>query len=364
MTSIIKSIPAADGFRMPGEFEPHEGCWMIWPERTDNWRMGAKPAEKAFVDVAKAISRFEPVTMCASSRQFANARNKLPGQIRVVEMSNNDSWMRDVGPTFVLNDQGDLRAVDWDFNAWGGLESGLYFPWDQDNLIAHKVAEIVGVDRYKAPLVLEGGSIHVDGEGTLLTTEECLLNPNRNPHLDRKAIESYLGDFLNVQKAIWLPRGIYNDETDGHIDNICCFVKPGVVLLAWTDDKDDPQHEISQVALKVLQSETDARGRKLEVHKLHLPAPILMTAEECEGVDRIEGSIPRQEGDRMAASYVNFYLANNAVIAPVFNDPADQPALERLTELFPDRKIIGIYAREILLGGGNIHCITQQQPKR
>lgn len=364
MTSIIKSIPAADGFRMPGEFEPHEGCWMIWPERTDNWRMGAKPAEKAFVDVAKAISRFEPVTMCVSSRQYANARNKLPGQIRVVEMSNNDSWMRDVGPTFVLNDQGDLRAIDWDFNAWGGLESGLYFPWDQDNLIAHKVAEIVGVDRYKAPLVLEGGSIHVDGEGTLLTTEECLLNPNRNPHLDRKAIENYLGDFLNVQKVIWLPRGIYNDETDGHIDNICCFVKPGVVLLAWTDNKDDPQHKISQEALKMLQSETDARGRKLEVHKLHLPAPILMTAEECEGVDSIEGSIPREEGDRMAASYVNFYLANNAVIAPVFNDPADQPALERLTELFPDRKIIGIYAREILLGGGNIHCITQQQPKR
>jgi agmatine deiminase len=364
MTITIKSTPAADGFRMPGEFEPHEGCWMIWPERTDNWRMGAKPAEKAFVNVAEAISRFEPVTMCVSAKQFVNARNKLPAQVRVVEMSNNDSWMRDVGPTFVVNDQGGLRTIDWDFNAWGGLDGGLYFPWDQDNLIASKVSEIAGIDRYKAPLVMEGGSIHTDGEGTLLTTEECLLNPNRNPHLDRKEIETYLGDYLNVQKVIWLPRGIYNDETDGHIDNICCFVRPGVVLLAWTDNVNDPQYEISREAFEVLTKATDAKGRKFEVHKLQLPSPVLISAEECEGVDSVEGSIPRAEGDRMAASYVNFYLANDAVIAPVFKDPADQPALEKLKELFPNREIIGIYAREILLGGGNIHCITQQQPKR
>jgi agmatine deiminase len=364
MTVTLKSTPADDGFRMPGEFEPHEGCWMIWPERTDNWRMGAKPAEKAFINVAKAISRFEPVTMCVSGRQFVNARNKLPEQIRVIEISNNDSWMRDVGPTFVINGIGELRLVDWDFNAWGGLDEGLYFPWDQDALIPQKVAEITGVDRYKAPLVMEGGSIHSDGEGTLLTTEECLLNPNRNPYLSKVEIETYLSSYLNVQKVIWLPRGCYNDETNGHIDNICCFVRPGVVLLAWTDDKDDPQHEISQEALKVLQGTTDARGRKLEVHKLHLPSPILITAEECEGVDSVEGTIPREEGDRMAASYVNFYIANGAVIAPVFNDPADQAALDKLKELFPEREIVSIYAREILLGGGNIHCITQQQPKR
>jgi len=364
MTVTLKSNPADDGFRMPGEFEPHEGCWMIWPERTDNWRMGAKPAEKAFIAVASAVSRFEPVTMCVSGRQFINARNKLPAKIKVVEMSNNDSWMRDAGPTFVTNGKGELRLVDWNFNAWGGLDEGLYFPWDQDNLIPQKIAEITGVDLYNAPLVMEGGSIHSDGEGTLLTTEECLLNPNRNPHLIKAEIEAYLSSYLNVQKVIWLPRGCYNDETNGHIDNICCFVRPGVVLLAWTDDKDDPQHEISQEALKVLQGTTDARGRKLEVHKLHLPSPILITADECEGVDSVEGTMPRKEGDRMAASYVNFYIANGAVIAPVFNDPADQAALDKLKELFPEREVVSIYAREILLGGGNIHCITQQQPKR
>ncbi len=363
MTITIKSTPAADGFRMPGEFEPHEGCWMIWPERTDNWRMGAKPAEKAFVAVAEAISRFEAVTMCVSAKQFANARNRLPERIRVVEMSNNDSWMRDVGPTFVVNGKGGLRVVDWDFNAWGGLDGGLYFPWDQDDLVARKVAELAGVDRYKAPLVMEGGSIHCDGEGTVLTTEECLLNPNRNPLLGRKEIETYLGDYLNVQKVIWLPRGIYNDETDGHIDNICCFIRPGVVLLAWTDDVNDPQYEISREALDVLAATTDAKGRKLEVHKLQLPSPALISAAECEGVDSIEGTMPREEGDRMAASYVNFYIANGAIIAPLFEDPADRPALEKLKELFPDREVIGIFAREILLGGGNIHCITQQQAK-
>jgi agmatine deiminase len=363
MTTTINSTPAADGFRMPGEFEPHEGCWMIWPERTDNWRLGAKPAEKAFINVAAAISRFEPVTMCVSAKQFDNARNRLPERIRVVEMSSNDSWMRDVGPTFVVNDKGSLRVVDWDFNAWGGLDGGLYFPWDQDDLVARKVAELAGVDRYKVPLVMEGGSIHCDGEGTVLTTEECLLNPNRNPHLGRKEIETYLGDYLNVQKVIWLPRGIYNDETDGHVDNICCFIRPGVVLLAWTDDVNDPQYEISREALDVLTATTDAKGRKLEVYKVQLPSPVLISAEECEGVDSVEGTMPREEGDRMAASYVNFYIANGAIIAPLFDDPADRPALEKLKEHFPGREVIGIYAREILLGGGNIHCITQQQPK-
>jgi agmatine deiminase len=364
MTITLRSTPAADGFRMPGEFEPHEGCWMIWPERTDNWRLGAKPAEKAFIAVAEAISRYEPVTMCVSGRKYVNARNKLPARVRVVEMSNNDSWMRDVGPTFVIDDQGGLRAVDWDFNAWGGIGDGLYFPWDQDDLIARKVIELAGVDRYKAPLVLEGGSIHTDGEGTLLTTEECLLNHNRNPNLSREAIETNLRDYLNVQKVIWLPRGIYNDETNGHVDNICCFARPGVILLAWTDDMNDPQHEISRKALDVLQNSTDARGRKFKVHKLQLPSPVVISAEECEGVDSVEGSMPREEGDRMAASYVNFYIANGAIIAPQFNDPADRPALDKLEELFPNREVIGIYAREILLGGGNIHCITQQQSKR
>ncbi len=347
---------------MPGEFEPHAGCWMLWPERPDNWRLGAKPAQRAFAEVAAAIARFEPVTMGVSREQFRNARRMLPSSVRVVEMSCNDAWMRDCGPTFVVNDRGEVRGVDWRFNAWGGLQGGLYFPWDQDDLVAQKVLEIERLDRYRAPIVLEGGSIHVDGEGTLITTEECLLNPNRNPGLSRSQIEHYLAEYLNVEQIIWLGRGVYRDETSGHVDNLCCFVRPGVVALAWCEDRSDPQYDISADAYERLMSARDARGRRLEVHRIPMPAPVYITREESEGVDIVEGTLPRREGDRLAASYINCYIANGAVIVPTFGDPHDPVALEMLQRLFPDRTIVGIPAREILLGGGNIHCITQQQP--
>ena len=344
---------------MPGEFEPHAGCWMLWPERPDNWRLGAKPAQKALVNVATAIAQFEPVTMGVSRGQFLNARHLLPDHVRVVEMSYNDSWMRDCGPTFVVNDKGLVRGIDWDFNAWGGL----YFPWDQDALVARKVLEIERIDRYKANMVLEGGSIHVDGEGTLLTTEECLLNPNRNPNLTRAEIEQVLQEYLNVEKVLWLGKGVYLDETSGHVDNLCCFVRPGVVALTWTDDTSDPQYEISLDAYERLKSATDAQGRELEVHKIHQPNPIYITEEESAGIDAVEGTLPRKPGDRMAGSYINFYIANGGVVMPTFDDPHDQAALETLHKLFPERKVVGVRAREILLGGGNIHCITQQQPE-
>ncbi|MRR29302.1 agmatine deiminase [bacterium] len=361
MTRLIESTPREDGYRMPGEFERHTGSWMLWPERPDNWRLGAKPAQKVFAQVAAAISQFEPLTMGVSAAQFTNARNLLPESVRVVEMSNNDSWIRDCGPTFVNNGE-TVRAVDWDFNAWGGLIGGLYFPWDLDDLVARKVADLEQVDRYKAPLVLEGGSIHVDGEGTLLTTEECLLNENRNPQLSKEEIEAYLKDYLNIEKIIWLGKGIYNDETNGHVDNICCFIRPGEVALSWTDDKNDPQYEISNDAYERLIHATDARGRKLEVHKIYQPGPIYITEEESGGVDAIEGTLPRQAGDRLAGSYVNFFMVNGGAIVPTFNDPHDAAALETLQKLMPERKVVGVYAREILLGGGNIHCVTQQQP--
>jgi agmatine deiminase len=361
MSFLIDSTPRKDGFRMPGEFEKHSGTWMLWPERSDNWRQGAKPAQKAFTAVAAAISQFEPVTMGVSQTQYYNARNMLPGSVRVVEMSNNDSWMRDCGPTFVIDGK-TVRAVDWDFNAWGGLLGGLYFPWDLDDLVARKVAEIERVDRYKAALVLEGGSIHADGEGTLMTTKECLLNENRNPDLSQQEIEAQLSDYLSIDKFIWLNKGVFNDETNGHVDNICCFIRPGVVALTWTDDKSDPQYEISQENYEILQSVTDAKGRKLEIHKVLQPDPILIKKEESEGVDAIEGTLPREEGDRMAASYINFYMCNGGAVVPTFGDPHDGPALEQLQKLMPERKVVGVSAREILLGGGNVHCITQQQP--
>lgn len=362
MVRKLETKPRADGFHMPAEFEPHTGTWMLWPERPDNWRLGAKPAQYAFAAVAAAIATGEPVTVAASPRQFANARAMLASHIRVVEISNDDSWIRDCGPTFVVDGKGGVRAVDWIFNAWGGLEGGLYFPWDQDDLVASKVAEIERVDRYRAPIVLEGGSIHVDGEGTLLTTEECLLNPNRNPGLSRVEIESVLADYLSIEKTIWLGPGVVDDETSGHIDNLCCFVRPGVVALTWTDDKADPQYDISQDAFERLSAATDARGRHLEIHKLHQPGPLYITEEESGGVDAVEGTQPRLAGARLAASYVNFYIANGVVVMPVFDDPHDEPARAQLAALFPRRKVIAVPAREILLGGGNIHCITQQQP--
>lgn len=363
MSLTLASTPRQDGFWMPGEFEPHAGCWLLWPERPDNWRLGAKPAQRAFAAVAAAIAQFEPVSVGVSREQFAHARQLLPPAVRVVEMSHDDAWMRDCGPTFVVNQHGVVRGVDWEFNAWGGLPGGLYFPWDQDALVARKVLEIERIDRYKAPLVMEGGSFHADGQGTLLTTEECLLNPNRNPQLTRAEIETLLQVYLGVEKILWLARGVYRDETSGHVDNLCCFVRPGVVALTWTDDRADPQYESSCSAYEQLATASDARGRPLEIQKIHQPGPIAMTKEESEGVDAWEGSFPRREGQRLAASYVNCYLANGGVVVPTFDDPHDAAALDQLRRLFPGRQVIGVPSREILLGGGNIHCITQQQPR-
>ena len=359
----LEGTPKADGFRMPGEFERHQGCYIIWPERPDNWRLGGKPAQEVFTTVANTIGKYEPITVVVSKNQYSNARNMLADYVKVVEMSNDDSWIRDCGATFVINDKGEMRGVDWVFNAWGGLVDGLYFPWDQDDKIAQKMCELEQVDSYRLEdFVLEGGSIHVDGEGTVMVTEECLLSEGRNPHMTKEQIGEKLCEYLGCEKVLWVPNGIYNDETNGHVDNMCNFVRPGVVLLAWTDDQNDPQYARSKEAYDYLTNETDAKGRKLEVHKMYTPAPILITKEESMGVDAIDGTLPRQEGDRLAASYVNYYTGNGFIALPVFNDPNDQKAIDKLKELYPDRVIEPIYAREILLGGGNIHCITQQVP--
>lgn len=358
------STPKANSFRMPGEFEPHAGCWMIWPERTDNWRMGAQPAQKAFAEVATAIARFEPVTMCASRAQYKTARAALPDHIRIIEICSNDAWMRDVGPTFVIDDQGNMRAVDWEFNAWGGLVDGLYSTWDKDDKIAQTICEIENIDWYRTDgFVLEGGAIHVDGNGTAIVTEACLLSEGRNPHLNKAQIETYLQEYLNVEKVIWLAHGIYLDETNEHVDNILHYCAPATVALAWTDDQNDPQYDFSAAAYDVLANATDAKGRSFAIHKIHIPETVLITKEESNGVVSVEGTLPRKEGDRLAASYTNFYIANGGIVFPLFGDAIyDQAAQATLQHIFPQREVVGVYAREILLGGGNIHCITQQQP--
>jgi agmatine deiminase len=355
---------------MPGEFGPHAGCWMLWPERPDNWRDGAAPAQAAFAAVAEAIAAAEPVSVGASAAQRERARAALSPAIRVVELAGDDAWMRDVGPTF-LRPRGAagtpppmeaLRGVDWRFNAWGGRHGGLYSSWERDEAVAERVLEIEGAGRYRAPIVLEGGSIHVDGEGTVLTTEECLLNPNRNPGMDRREIERVLCEHLGAERVIWLGRGVLDDETDGHVDNLACFAAPGRVLLTHTDDRSDPQGDISRDALQRLRAARDAVGRELEVLTLPSPGPLYVRAHEAAGVQQVRGTVPRRAGDRLAASYVNFYPANGRIVYPLLDERFDEQAAEVLAGCFPGRELVGVPAREILLGGGNIHCITQQVP--
>jgi agmatine deiminase len=358
----VAGTPAADGFRMPGEYGPHAGCWMAWPERGDLWRLQAGPAQEAFAAVAEAIAVSEPVTMGVSDRLFESCRAALSPSIRVVELSTDDAWMRDAGPTFVLDGRGRRRGVDWHFNAWGGLEGGLYHPWDRDERVAAKVLELEGADRYRAPLILEGGSIHCDGEGTVLTTEECLLNHNRNPELTREEIERLLLEYLGAERVVWLGRGLPEDETDGHVDNLACFVSPGRVLLSWSEDPEDPMSEVSRDAEARLRSATDARGRAFEVIRIPSPGPLYL--QEAEAMTLRPGSEVRRRlpGERLGGSYVNFYPAIDRVVYPLLDDRHDERAAEILAACFPGREVVGVPSREILLGGGNIHCITQQVP--
>jgi agmatine deiminase len=363
MFEPLASTPRADGFAMPAEWARQARCWMMWPTRADTWRAGAAPAQAAFAAVANTIAEYEPVVVGMAAPMRQRARALLGAAVDIEIIDSNDAWMRDIGPTFVRNGAGDVRAVDWMFNAWGGLDGGLYHPWDADDAVAAEVASLAKLRRYRAPLVLEGGAIHVDGEGTCLTTEQCLLNRNRNPGLTRADIEGHVRDYLGVDTVLWLGEGVYQDETDGHVDNLACFLRPGVVALTWCDDEQDPQHAISHDALRRLRGFRDARGRALEVVKLPQPRRMpIMRAEEAAGLRPVAGSHPRPAGARLAASYVNFLLVNGALILPSFGDEHDARAAAILAEQFPGRDIRPLAAREILLGGGCVHCITQQQP--
>lgn len=360
---VLDSTPRSDGYSMPAEWEPHERCYMIWPEHPDTWRLGAVPAQASFAAVAEAVAASEPVTMLASAHRWEQARAALSDAVRVVEMSSDDAWCRDTGPTFVVDRAtGGRRGVDWIFNAWGGLDGGLYAPWDDDDLVAAKVCELEGAARYRAPLVLEGGSIHVDGEGTCLTTEECLLNRNRNPSLSKEEIEGHLRSYLGVETVIWVPRGVFADETDGHIDNLACFTRPGRVLLTWTEAAGDPQAAISAEARRVLEAAVDARGRRLEVGLLPAPGPLVLTEAEADGVETSVHAKRRSAGNRLAGSYANFLITNTSVVFPLLDQRHDDEVTAILGGEFPDRGIVGVPGREILLGGGNVHCVTQQVP--
>jgi agmatine deiminase len=369
-----ESTPAADGFRMPAEWERHEATWMCWPERPDTWRLGAAPAQAAFAAVARVVAASERVRMGVSARELGAARAALEAGVaagdaavvevvvEVVELASDDAWMRDIGPTFVVDDRGERRGVDWVFNAWGGHQGGLYPSWERDDRVAATVLEHEHASRYRAPIVLEGGAVHVDGQGTLLTTEECLLHPNRNPGWTPHELEAVLHDYLGVERVIWLGEGVVHDETDGHVDNLACFVEPGVIALTWTDDRSDPQYARSLDARQRLEAATDARGRSLDVRLVPMPGPLTMTLDEAAGVLASPGTKPRRAGDRLAASYVNWYVANDLVVVPRLDERHDDGVLELVGGWYPHRRVVGIDSREILLGGGNVHCITQQVP--
>lgn len=378
-------------YHMPAEFEEQEACVMIWPWRPGSWNNGAIKAKQVFRRIIFEIAQCEEIYVLAGSKYIEEAKNMLINatnvedeflnssilsesifeeakkHIHIILCENDDAWARDTGATIVVNKSSDKTyrlGLNWKFNAWGGEYNGLYANFDNDQNVAPTMCEALNIPcRDHLDFILEGGSIHVDGEGTLITTEECLLSPGRNNNMSKSDIENKLMNTLGVSKIIWIPEGIYNDETDGHIDNICAFTKPGQVVLAWTDDTTDPQYNRSKSALDILSSAVDAKGRKIDIVKLPIPKkPIVITEEDLLGYDFEDGEDERELGERLAASYVNFYIANDRILVPQFKDENDEVAVDILSKCFPDRKIVPIYARDILTGGGNIHCITQQVP--
>jgi len=340
--------PTDLNYKMPAEWVKHLRTYISWPVQSSM----CYPEEYDAVclgygEIIQAIAEFEPVTVVANpadSEKLSHLfRNDL---IEFLFIDHNDAWLRDNGPTFLIHDTGGLAGVNWQFNAWGGK----YEPWDLDDQVAPIILKSVEVKCFDAPLVMEGGSLHVDGEGTLLTTEQCLLNPNRNPELTRDQIEAELKKFLNVRKVVWLKNGLDGDETDGHIDNIACFVAPGKILIQICDDPEDENYVITQENLKILGEETDALGRKFEL------IPIQQPPKLCDS----------ETGRRYTLSYLNFYFVNGGLILPAFGGVAaetDRLAVQVLGKLFPERRIRTVNGMAIIREGGNVHCTTQQMPE-
>lgn len=334
-----------NNFYMPAEWEKHERTFMEWPVKSSLiWPENYQSVCGGYAKAAKAISEFEKVTMIVNEDTAKEAAALCGSGIEYLTIAHNDAWCRDNGPTFLINKEQHLSAVNWKFNAWGGK----YPYYDLDNLVAPEILKHFCIEYLDAPFVMEGGSIHVDGEGTLLTTEECLLNKNRNPHLQKEIIEEELKYYLNISKVIWLKHGLFGDETDGHVDNVACFAKPGVVLLQTCHDPKDPNYEISIENIEILQNVTDASGRKLEIIEIEQPPARYYN------------------GERLTLSYLNFYIVNGGIILPVFGGDAettDKNAADILQKVFPDRRVKAVDSMELITEGGNIHCITQQMPE-
>jgi agmatine deiminase len=332
--------PAEDGFSMPAEWAPHAGCLVSWPCKEETWCGFVKQAKRAYSEVIDAISRFEPVFVLSDPSTIDEARQAVAKETPVIEIPLDDAWVRDNGPTFVTSDAGGLAIVQFRFNGWGER----FPPYDRDARVPELLAARTGLRRYLAPMVLEGGAISVDGEGTLLTTESCLLNPNRNPDLTRKSIEEILKSFLGVRKVLWLRQGIHRSMIDGHIDGIAAFVSPSKVILATTEDESDPNHAIMMDNRERLEGMSDAKGRSIEI--VDFPMPKLREIA----------------GNRIAPCYTNFFIGTGGIVVPTFGEGNDRIAEEILEGLFPNHEVVGVRSEYIGVGGGEIHCITQQIP--
>ena len=343
------NTPKKNNYFMPPEWHSHECCWMQWPyENLNHNGYGSVPSwshfdfkkgRLAWANVANSIAKFENVKMIVHPKDIVNANKLLDSRIEIIERKIDDCWARDSGAIFLLDDKKKLGGVDWEFNGWGKFK-----PYDSDNKIAKFMIESSNATYFKNNMILEGGSIHVDGEGTLLTTEQCLLNKNRNPNMSKEIIEKNLKDYLGINKIIWLKNGT-DEGTDGHVDNIACFASSGNVIALTCRDKNDTFYEKINENLEILKTSTDCKGKRLEVIELEMSYKRL---------------IPNYDEP---SSYVNFYIANKGIVMPTFDDKkADDNAKYIIQSVFPDKKIIDINGIDISMGGGNVHCITQQQP--
>jgi agmatine deiminase len=356
---VNRETPAALGFRQPAEWEPHRATWLAWPHHADDWPGKLAAIGWVYTEIIRRLARREVVSLLvAGERAEGAAREALSkagadlAKVEFFRVATDRAWMRDTAPSFVKS-QGEVAAVDWEFNGWA-----KYPNFRRDNLVPLRIARARGMRRFvpKRPptpgdsnrrgVVLEGGSIDVDGEGTMLTTEECLLSEvqQRNPGLSREDLEALFADYLGVEKVLWLGRGIAGDDTHGHVDDLARFVGPGVVVVVAEANARDENHEPLRENLERLRAMTDARGRKLEVVTLPMPAPLVF------------------DGMRLPASYANFYVANGLVLVPTFNDPNDRVALGILAELFPDREVVGIHAVDLVWGLGTLHCMSHDEP--
>ncbi|MCR5787231.1 MAG: agmatine deiminase family protein [Acholeplasmatales bacterium] len=353
-------------YTFPFEGDEHLGTIILLPYREDTWENGGAIAKDEFLNLVKAISNHETVYLIKSPKVKYSIEDFKIENVTILELPYDDSWARDNTLIFTLTNEGKIRAVDYKFNAWGGNVDGLYDNWEDDDKLGKALANVLNVNRVPdKDFILEGGSIHTNGKGLLLTTEACLLSEGRNKNLTKEEIEQHLKDTLGMQKVIWLPHGIVNDETNEHVDNMACFLDEETVLLATSKDTNDLQYKWSMEALDILENETTVDGKPLNVILVNCPNPYLtLTEEESKQIVSSDQAKARNAGDRLAASYVNFYMGKDFICLPKFNVKEDEEAYEILNNFYKgSKKIYQIESRKILVAGGNIHCVTMQIAK-